>query len=139
MNHILLVALVAWFAAQFIKILIELARTKKINMHLLMASGGMPSSHSSLAVATATAIGFQEGFSSAIFALSVVFSCIVMYDASGVRRAAGHQAKVINDIVAKIEHTGIVMDKKLKELLGHTHIEVFAGTALGIIIGCVMS
>ncbi len=139
MNHVLLVAITAWFAAQFIKILIELIRTKKVNLQLLMASGGMPSSHSSFSVATATAIGFQEGFSSAIFALAVVFSFIVMYDASGVRRAAGHQAKVINDIVAKIEHTGFVMDEKLKELLGHTHIEVFAGASLGIIVGCLMS
>ncbi len=138
MNDVLLVALVGWFSAQFIKILLELYKTKKINMNLIMASGGMPSSHSSLAVSTATAIGFQEGFDTAIFALAVVFSCIVMYDASGVRHAAGKQAKVINSIVAKIEDTGFVMDEKLKEILGHTHIEVLAGAILGIVIGYLM-
>ncbi len=136
MNHILKVAVIGWFTAQFIKILIELARTKKVNIQLIMASGGMPSSHSSFTVSAATAIGFQEGFDSAVFALAVVFAFVVMYDASGVRRAAGAQAKVINDIVAKIEHTGFVMDEKLKELLGHTHLEVFAGAILGIIVGC---
>ncbi len=137
-NHVLFVAIVGWFAAQFIKIIIEFGRTKKINLELIMASGGMPSSHSSLATSTAMAIGYQEGFDSAVFALAVVLSCIVMYDASGVRRAAGHQAKIINIIVERIEDTGIVMDKKLKELLGHTHIEVFAGACLGILIGYLM-
>ncbi len=138
MNHVLLVALVGWFSAQFIKILLELYKTKKININLIMASGGMPSSHSSLAVSTATAIGFQEGFDTAVFALAVVLSCIVMYDASGVRHAAGKQAKVINNIVAKIEDTGFVMDEKLKEILGHTHIEVLAGAILGIVVGYLM-
>ncbi len=138
MNHVLFVGMTGWFAAQFIKIGIELFRTKKINLNLIMASGGMPSSHSSFTVSTATAIGFQEGFGSAIFALAVVFSCVVMYDASGVRRAAGNQAKVINNIVSRIEDTGFVMDEKLKELLGHTHLEVFAGAVLGIVVGYLM-
>ncbi len=138
MNHVLFVGIVGWFTAQFIKIGIELFRTRKINLNLIMASGGMPSSHSSFTVSTATAIGFQEGFDSAIFALAVVFACVVMYDASGVRRAAGNQAKVINSIVAKIEDTGFVMDEKLKEILGHTHLEVFAGAILGIIVGCLI-
>ncbi len=137
-NHILFVGIVGWFAAQFIKILIELFRTKKINLDLIMASGGMPSSHSSFTMSTATAIGFQEGFDSAIFALAIVFAFVVMYDAQGVRQQAGNQAKIINIIVEKIEHNGIVMDKKLKELLGHTHLEVLAGAVLGIIIGCLM-
>ncbi len=137
-NHVLFVGIVGWFAAQFIKILIELVRTKKLNLDLIMASGGMPSSHSSFTVSTATAIGYAEGFDSSIFALAVVFSFVVMYDAQGVRQAAGHQAKIINIIVDKIEDTGIVMDKKLKEILGHTHLEVFAGACLGILVGVIM-
>ncbi len=137
-NHVLFVGIVGWFAAQFIKILIELVRTRKINLNLIMASGGMPSSHSSFTVSTATAIGFAEGFDSSMFALAVVFSFVVMYDAQGVRQAAGHQAKIINIIVDKIEDTGIVMDKKLKEILGHTHLEVFAGAILGIVVGYLM-
>ncbi len=137
-NHALFVGIVGWFAAQFIKILIELYRTRKINLQLIMASGGMPSSHSSFTMSTATAIGFQEGFDSSIFALALVFAFVVMYDAQGVRQQAGNQAKIINIIVEKIEGNGIVMDKKLKELLGHTHLEVLAGAILGIIIGILM-
>ncbi len=137
-NHILVVGIVGWFSAQFIKILIELTRTRKLNWDLLMASGGMPSSHTSFTMATAFAIGYAEGFNTSIFALALVFAFVVMYDASGVRRAAGKQAKIINIIVEKIEHTGITMDEKLKELLGHTHIEVFAGACLGIIVATLM-
>ncbi len=137
-NHILVVGIVGWFSAQFIKILIELTRTRKLNWDLLMASGGMPSSHTSFTMSTAFAIGYAEGFNSSIFALALVFAFVVMYDASGVRRAAGKQAKIINIIVEKIEHTGITMDEKLKELLGHTHLEVFAGACLGIIVATLM-
>ncbi len=137
-NHVLFVGIVGWFSAQFIKILLELLRTKKINLDLLMASGGMPSSHSSFTMSTATAIGYAEGFDSSIFALALVFSFVVMYDAQGVRQAAGNQARIINIIVEKIEDSGIVMDKKLKELLGHTHLEVLAGAVLGIVVGVIM-
>lgn len=138
MNHVLLVGIVGWFSAQFIKILLELIRTKKINMALIMSSGGMPSSHSSFTVSTAVAIGFQDGFDSSVFALAVVFASVVMYDASGVRQAAGNQARTINLIIEKFELSGMVMDQKLKELLGHTHLEVFAGACLGIIVGVIM-
>ncbi len=137
-NHVLFVGIVGWFSAQFIKILIELARTKKVNLDLIMASGGMPSSHSSFTVSTAIAIGYAEGFDSSMFALAIVFACVVMYDAQGVRQQAGNQARIINIIVEKIEDSGIVMDKKLKELLGHTHLEVLAGAVLGIIVGYIM-
>lgn len=135
MNSFLVTGAVAWFTAQFIKIFIEFCKSKKLNLDLIMASGGMPSSHSSFTCAIATSIGFEEGFGSAIFALAVAFAFVVMYDAQGVRRAAGDQAKIINVLVEKIEDTGIVMDEKLKELLGHTHLEVFFGAILGIGIG----
>lgn len=138
MNKVLFTGALAWFIAQFIKIFIEFIKSKKINLDLIMAAGGMPSSHSSFTCSIATAIGFQEGFDSAIFALSVAFAFIVMYDAQGVRREAGNQAKIINILVEKIEDTGIVMDEKLKELLGHTHLEVFFGAILGIVVGIVM-
>jgi len=136
-NNALWIALCAWFAAQIIKIFIEFLRTKKIRLNLIMSSGGMPSSHSSFVVAVTTTIGLTEGFDSPLFALGAIVSMIIMYDASGVRRAAGNQAKVINDMLASIENTGIKLDKKLKEMLGHTPVEVACGAILGIVIAII--
>ncbi|MDR2183306.1 MAG: divergent PAP2 family protein [Clostridiales bacterium] len=133
-NYALWIALCAWLTAQVIKIIIELLRKRRLNWGLLMSSGGMPSSHSSFVTAVTTVIGLTEGFDSPIFALGAIVSLIVMYDASGVRRAAGNQAKVINDILASIENSGFEFEKKLKEMLGHTPIEVAAGGVLGIIV-----
>jgi len=136
-NYALWIALCAWFVAQVIKILLELIRKKKLNLRLLMSSGGMPSSHSSFVTAVTTVIGLTEGFDSPIFALGAIVSLIVMYDASGVRRAAGNQAKVINDLIASIENPNIKLDKKLKEMLGHTPVQVAAGAVLGIAIALI--
>ena len=131
-NYALWIALCAWLVAQVLKILIEFVRTRKIKLSLLMASGAMPSSHSAFVVAVSTSIGLTEGFDTPLFALGAIISMIVMYDASGVRRAAGHQAKAINEILDSIENSGIKLDKKLKEVLGHTPLEVAAGAILGI-------
>ncbi|MCL2415853.1 MAG: divergent PAP2 family protein [Defluviitaleaceae bacterium] len=131
-NRALWIALCAWLAAQILKILFEFLRIRKINWSLLMSSGGMPSSHSAIVTAVSTVIGRTQGFDTPIFALSAVVSLVVMYDASGVRRAAGNQAAVINMLLDSIENTGIKLDKKLKEMLGHSPIEVAAGAALGI-------
>lgn len=133
-NYALWIALCAWFSAQVLKILFEFLRTKKIKMGLLMSSGGMPSSHSALAVAVTISVGFKEGFSSPLFALGAIVSMVVMYDASGVRRATGNQARVINDLLAHLENSGIKLDKKVKEVLGHTPVEVAAGAILGVAI-----
>jgi len=137
-NYALWIALCAWLAAQVIKIIIEILRKRKLHWGLLMSSGGMPSSHSSFVTAVTTVIGLTEGFDSPIFALGAIVSLIVMYDASGVRRAAGNQAKVINDLIDSVENTGIKLDKKLKEVLGHTPIEVAAGAALGIVLALIL-
>ena len=137
LNKPLWVAIVAWFIAQVIKILIELARVKRLNWHLLFASGGMPSSHSAIITAVATSIGLIYGFDSALFALAAVISLVVMYDASGVRRQAGRHASLINEIIEHIEHTGIKLDRKLKTLLGHSPVEVFAGAILGIVVAII--
>ena len=137
-NYALWIALCAWFVAQVLKIFTELIRKRRLDFGLLISSGGMPSSHSSFVTAVTTVIGLTEGFDSPIFALGAIVSMIVMYDASGVRRAAGNQAKVINDILASIENTGINLDKKLKEMLGHTPIEVAAGGTLGIVIALIL-
>ena len=133
-NSVLWASICSWAMAQFIKILIELKKTKKINTALIVSSGGMPSSHSSFVTAMTTSIGFKEGFNSSIFALSAVFSMVVMYDAAGVRRAAGYQAAAINMLAKRLEDQGIKLDKKLKELLGHSPIEVAAGAILGVLV-----
>jgi len=137
-NSVLWAAICSWAIAQLIKILIELKKTKKINLALIISSGGMPSSHSSFVTAMATSVGFYEGFYSPIFAIGAVFSLVVMYDAAGVRRAAGHQAAAINMLFKLFEDQGIKLDKNLKELLGHTPVEVAAGAILGILVAALL-
>jgi acid phosphatase family membrane protein YuiD len=131
-NVILTTAFTAWMIAQILKTLTSYWKHGTLNFERLVGSGGMPSSHTALVVSLAWAVGLQEGFGSAIFAVSVILAGIVMYDAAGVRRAAGKQAKAINKLVRelRVEHT--VRDITLKELLGHSPIEVFAGAILGI-------
>lgn len=131
-NGVFLTALCAWLAAQILKIFFEFLRTKRVEMRLIFSSGGMPSSHTSLAVGASVAIGLTEGFHTPLFALAAIVSLIVMYDASGVRRAAGNQARAINDLLEHLEKSGLKLDKKLKEMLGHTPIEVAAGAILGL-------
>ncbi len=133
-NRILWVSLLAWFIAQLIKVILTIIFGKRLDLTRFVGSGGMPSSHSALVVSMATSIGYVEGYQSTMFALSVIVASIVMYDAAGVRRAAGKQAAVLNEIVAELQaHRGI-NEEKLKELLGHTPVEVIAGAALGILI-----
>ena len=135
-NHILNVALLAWFAAQVIKTVIVLMTTKKLDWTRLVGSGGMPSSHSSIVMAVTVAAGKVCGFYSPEFAISLVFSLVVMYDASGVRRAAGEQAKVLNYMMDNWQNaTPEMFQKELKELLGHTPVQVMAGAALGAVMG----
>ena len=138
-NVCLWIAVLSWAIAQLIKVLMDLYKTKKFNLSLFISSGSMPSSHSSFVTALTTAVGIREGFGSTLFAVSAVLSMIVMYDAAGVRRAAGKQAEVINLLVQSVENTGIILDKKLKELLGHSPIEVAAGAVLGIAIGIIFA
>lgn len=128
-NKIIFISVVSWAAAQIIKMIIDLSASGKIDWELMVASGGMPSSHSSFVSSLATAIGLEMGFDSASFAISFVLAIVVMYDAAGVRRAAGSHAAIINKLM---ESLNIKIDEKLKELLGHTPIQVGAGAILGI-------
>ncbi|MDR1690199.1 MAG: divergent PAP2 family protein [Clostridiales bacterium] len=129
-------AVAAFLAAQLLKIIKDLILYKKLNLYLIISNGGIPSSHTAFVTAMATAVGMREGFETSAFAVAAVISLIVMQDAAGVRRAAGEQAEVLNKIVTIIkENTGLVMDKKLQELLGHSPVEVFAGAILGILTG----
>ena len=135
LNSPLSTAIIAWFIAQFIKVLKEILFSKKIDFRRFVGSGGMPSSHSAIVTALATSIGFCDGFRSSTFAITVIFSLIVMYDAAGVRRAAGQQAKILNKIVDDWGHASVSdTEKKLKELIGHTPKEVFVGALLGIVV-----
>lgn len=136
-NRILLISIFSCFLAQFIKIFT--GKEKRIDFKRIIISGGMPSSHSSFVTSLAMLVGFNKGFASTEFAITAVFAIIVMYDASGVRRAVGKQAEILNQIVDDFFHGKFDQHKKLKELVGHTPKEVLFGALLGIIIGIVMS
>lgn len=133
-NVVLMTALVAWFIAQVLKTITSMWKDKAFNAKRLVGAGGMPSSHTALVVSLASAAGYHDGFDSPLFAVAVVLASIVMYDAAGVRQAAGKQAKVINELVRELTVEHIVKDTRLKELLGHTPLEVLAGAVLGITI-----
>lgn len=136
-NRVLLVALSAWVLAQAAKILLNFLLEKKWDFNLLVSSGGFPSSHTAIVSALAISIGKTEGWDSSLFAISVALAVIVMYDAAGVRRAAGNHARVINYLVEwmRQHQAGRLADnlqqERLKELIGHTPFEVFGGAALG--------
>ena len=137
-NQVLLVALVACFIAQGLKLLFDITKNGKLNFRVLVESGGMPSSHSALVAALATSVGQTVGWASPEFAIAVVFAFIVMYDAAGVRQAAGKQARVLNQIIDEFfqgEHQ--FTEDRLKELLGHTPVQVLVGTVLGIAVSWV--
>lgn len=135
-NKVLQAAFVAWATAQTIKVVSTLIRTKRFDFDRLMGTGGMPSSHSATVIAATVAIGQILGYDNPLFGLALVNSFIVMYDACGIRRAAGKQAAILNNLVEELRlHKTINYPKKLKELLGHTYLEVFVGGVLGAVIG----
>ena len=139
-NRVLLVALVACFVAQGLKLIIELIKHRKLNVRVLVTTGGMPSSHSALVTALAAGIGETVGWSSPEFALATVFAIIVMYDAAGVRQAAGKQAKILNQMIDELFHEKPdFFQDRLKELLGHTPVQVIAGAFLGVTISWLAS
>jgi len=133
-NEILYVTLVSWFIAQTLKVIITLIRERKIDLYRFVGSGGMPSSHSSLVTALSTAVGLTNGWASTEYAIALAFALIIMYDASGVRRAVGKQAIILNQIIADRHKHKPIGEQRLKELIGHTPFEVFAGALLGIIM-----
>ena len=134
-NRILLISIFSCFLAQFIKIFT--GKEKRIDFKRIIISGGMPSSHSSFVTSLAMLVGFDKGFASTEFAITAVFAIIVMYDASGVRRAVGKQAEILNQIVDDFFHGKFDQHKKLKELVGHTPKEVLFGAILGILTAIV--
>jgi hypothetical protein len=135
-NTVFWSAFIAWALAQFLKGLFALYKYKRLDFRRFVGAGGMPSSHSAFVSALATGIGLKDGWASTTFALAVVFALIVMYDAAGVRLAASKQAATLNKIIDELFDEGEFHHEHLKELLGHTPIEVFAGSLLGIVISC---
>lgn len=133
----LIVPFATWFFIQLFKLIYDLVTTKKFNFKRILGAGGMPSSHSAVVVALCTMIGKNYGINSAIFGLSVVFAFVVMYDAAGVRRAAGKQAKLLNKIVQTPGLSNVEVTEKLQEVLGHTPTQVFVGAFIGLIVGLI--
>lgn len=135
-DSILITALLGWIIAQLLKVVFVLIGEKRLDFSRLTGSGGMPSSHSALVCSLSTAVYFTSGWDSDVFAVCLVLSLIVMYDAAGVRYAAGKQASILNKIMVEWEEKGTFDgEKHLKELLGHTPFQVICGAILGIFIG----
>ena len=128
----IIVPFVTWFGIQLFKVLYKRVHEGVRDIERILGAGGMPSSHSAIAVSLATMIGKNVGWDTPIVALSVIFSLIVMYDAAGVRRAVGKQARILNDI---LNNQKLSNAEKLQEMTGHTPIQVAAGALIGIIVG----
>jgi|SRR5579859_876987 len=137
-NRVLWTALFAWSLAQILKLPLNYFWHREWNWSLLLAAGGMPSSHSALVTGAFMGVGFQEGFNSPMFAVAFVLAMIVVYDATGVRRHAGDQARVINLMIDELLTGHPLAEKELKEVLGHTPREVLGGILLGMLISYLM-
>lgn len=131
-NYILVSAVTSWFLAQILKVIINFASTGTKSFERFVGSGGMPSSHTALVCSATVAAARLEGTGSPIFAICFIVTCVVMYDALNVRRQAGEHAKALNKLLRNEESVG--EDEELKELLGHTPLEVLGGALLGICV-----
>lgn len=139
-NSILNIALLAWITAQVMKTIFYLVVTKKFNPERLVGAGGMPSAHSATVCALVVAVARKIGFASPEFAIAFILAAVVMYDAMGVRRAAGEQAKILNKMLETQgeDDDGPEQQAELKEYLGHTPMQVLAGSLLGILLATVI-
>jgi len=138
-NRILWTTIIAWVLTQSIKVILGVIREKKFDFRWFVGPGGIPSSHAAGASALATSIGIRNGFNTVAFALAAAFTIVVMFDAQNVRRAAGKQAQILNRMMEDIYWRGKIQEAQLRELLGHTPIEVFLGMILGILIAVILS
>ena len=133
----IIMPILVWVFIQLFKFIYDLVTTKKINFKRILQAGGMPSSHSGVVVCLTTMIGKDVGINSPLFAVSLIFSLVVMYDAAGVRRAAGKQAHLLNKIIETPGLTGVEVQERLVEVLGHTPTQVFVGALIGVIAGLI--
>ena len=136
-NHVLVVTLSVWIIAQTIKVGLGVIRTKRFDFRWFIGTGGMPSAHAAGSSALATVVGFDYGFGSVLFALAAVFALVTMFDAQGVRRSTGRQAAILNKVLDDIYWKGKIQEDRLKELVGHTPIEVFMGSLIGILLAII--
>lgn len=137
-NYIFWTSAASWIIAQAIKVVLGVFRERRFNFRWFVGSGGMPSSHAAGVSALATSIGVTYGFDSALFAVVLTFTLIVLFDAQGVRLATGRQAEILNKMLDDMYWKKKLDEDKLKELIGHTPIEVWAGTALGIVVSLLL-
>lgn len=138
-NGVFLVTMFAWTTAQMIKIIIGVKKERRFNFKWIFEPGGMPSAHTATVSALATSVGIYFGFGSGIFAVTLIFAIMIMFDAAGLRRSVGKQAGILNRIVDDVYRNKKIEEQKLRELLGHTPIEVIAGAGLGILIAIVLT
>jgi hypothetical protein len=136
-NKILMTTMSAWLIAQTIKVAIGVFRKKKFDFRLFIGSGGMPSAHAAGAACIGTSVGLECGFDSTYFALAFAFAIVVMFDAQGVRHSTGKQAGILNKIMDDIYWQGKIQELRLRELIGHTPVEVIMGMFLGIAIALI--
>ena len=134
-NKYLYVPFLVWLCIQTFKVIYDLITTKKFNFKRIIGAGGMPSSHSAVVTCLATLVAKAEGTDSIMFAIATIFALVVMYDAAGVRRAAGKQAHLLNKIIETPGLTGVEVQERLVEVLGHTPLQVIVGATLGIVVG----
>ena len=134
----LLPPLVAWAIAQAAKLTLTSVQQHRLNLRVLAETGGMPSSHAAIVMGLTTAVGKHYGLATAPFAIALIFTFVVMYDAAGLRRAAGRQAEVLNRLVEDLVHMRGVQEARLRELLGHTPTEVLAGALIGLVVGLIL-
>lgn len=132
-----MVTLASWVIAQSVKVVIGVIQERRFDFRWFVGTGGMPSSHSAGASSLATAVGINYGFDSVYFALAAAFTIVVMFDAQGVRRATGRQARILNRIMEDIYWKGKIQGERLRELVGHTPLEVIMGFLLGILIAVI--
>lgn len=136
-NKYIWVPFFTWLSIQVFKVIVDSIKSKKLNLRRLCGAGGMPSSHTAVVMVITIMIGKNVGFGSYAFAATFIFSLIVMYDAAGVRRAAGEQASVLNKIIETPGLSGLEVQKRLMEALGHTPIQVLVGAIIGIVVGAI--
>jgi len=134
----IIVPFCVWFCIQLFKLLYDIIKEKRFNFKRILQAGGMPSSHSAVVVSLTTMIAKAEGIASPLFGVSLIFAFIVMYDAAGVRRAAGKQAKLLNKIVETPGLSGVEVSEKLVEVLGHTPVQVIVGAVIGLAVGIII-
>ena len=138
-NQPVIAVLASWFLAQFLKVVTNLIKEKKLDFKWFISIGGFPSSHSAAVAALATSLGLKYGFSSGFFAIALALAGLIILDARVIRQAAGKQAEILNQIVEDLYKKRGLKFERLREFLGHTSLEVFVGIVLGIIIGILVT